>query len=64
MWQVYKHTGSDTDYDAYREALNAATNKVRKSERNFEHKLAQNIKLDSKSFHAYIINKYIYICKK
>ena len=39
MWRVYKHTGKDTDYDAYKEALNAATNEVRKSKRNFEHKL-------------------------
>ena len=43
-------TGTDKDYDAYKEALNAATNEVRKSKRNFEHKLAQNIKSDSKSF--------------
>ena len=38
MWRVYKHTGTDKDYDAYKEALNAATNEVRKSKRNFEHK--------------------------
>ena len=44
MWQVYKHTGTDKDYDAYKEALNAATNEVRKSKRNVEHKLAQNKK--------------------
>ncbi len=43
MWRVYKHTGKDKDYEAYKEALNAATNEVR---RNFEHKLAQNIKSD------------------
>ena len=42
MWRVYKHTGKDTDYYTYKEALNAATNEVRKSKRNFEHKLAQN----------------------
>ena len=54
MWMVYKHTGKDTDYDAYKEALNAATNEVRKSKRNFEHKLAQNIKSDSKSFYAFV----------
>ena len=35
MWRVYKHTGKDKDYDAYKEALNAATNEVRKSKRNF-----------------------------
>ena len=38
MWQVYKHTGKDKDYEVYKEALNAATNEVRKSKRNFEHK--------------------------
>ena len=26
MWRVYKHTGKAKDYEAYREALNAATN--------------------------------------
>ena len=57
MWRVYKHTGKDKDYDAYKEALNAATNEVRKSKRNFEHKFAQNIKSDSKSFYAYIRSK-------
>ena len=57
MWRVYKHTGKDTDYESYKEALNAATNEVRKSKRNFEHKLAQNIKSDSKSFYAYVRSK-------
>ena len=42
---------------AYKEALNAATNEVRKSKRNFELKLAQNIKSDSKSFYAYVRSK-------
>ena len=46
MWRVYKHTGKDKDYDAYKEALHAATNEVSKSKRNFEHKLAHNIKSD------------------
>ena len=32
----------------YKEALNAATNEVSKSKRNFELRLAQNIKSDSK----------------
>ena len=57
MWRVYEHTGTDKDYDAYNEALNAATNEVRKSKRNFEHKLAQNIISDSKSFYAYARSK-------
>ena len=54
MWRVYKHTGKDKDYEVYKEALDAATNEVRKAKRNFEHKLAQNIKSDSKSFYAYV----------
>ena len=54
MWRVYKHTGKDKDYVVYKKALNAATNEVRKSKRNFEHKLAQNIKSESKSFYAYV----------
>ena len=57
MWRVYKHTGKDKDYDAYKEALNAATNEVRKSKRNCEHKLTQNIKSDIKSFYAYVRSK-------
>ena len=57
MWRVYKHTGKDKDYEVYKYALNAATNEVRKSKRNFEHKLAQNIKSDSKSFYAYVRSK-------
>ena len=40
-----------------KEALNAATTEVRKSKRNFEYKLAQNIKSDSKSFYAYVRSK-------
>ena len=57
MWRVYKHTGKDKDYEVYKEALNAATNEVRKSKRNFEHKLAQNIKSDSKKMYAYVRSK-------
>ena len=57
MWRVYKHTGTGKDYDAFKEALNAASNEVRKSKRNVEHKLAQNIKSDSKSFYAYVRSK-------
>ena len=57
-WRVYKHTGKDKDYEVYKEALNAATHEVRKSKRNFDHTLAQNIKSDSKSFYAYVRSKH------
>ena len=43
--------------EVYKEALNAATKEVRKAKRNFEHKFAQNIKSDSKSFYAYVRSK-------
>ena len=49
MWRVYKQTRKDKYYEVYKEALNAATNEVRKSKRNFEHKLAQHIKSESES---------------
>ena len=57
MWRVYKHRGKEKYHDAYKEALNAATHEVRKCKRHFEHKLAQNIKSDSKSFCAYVRSK-------
>ena len=59
MWRVYKHTGNDQYYVVYKEALNAATNVVRKSKLNLEHKLAQTIKPDSKSVYAYVRSKQI-----
>ena len=52
MCRAYKHTGKNKYYEVYKEALNAATNVVRKSTPNFEHKFAQNIKTDSKSFYV------------
>ena len=56
--ELFKHMGKDQDYEVYKEALNAATNEVRKSERNFEHKLAQHIKSDSTSLYAYVRSKH------
>ncbi len=56
-WRVYKHTGKDTDCEVFKETLNTATNEVRGYKGIFEHKLAQNIKSDSKSFYAYVRSK-------
>ena len=47
----------DKDYEIYKEALHAATNEVRKSKRNVEHKLAQNVKSDNRSFYGYVRRK-------
>ena len=52
MWRVYKHTGKEKDYEVYKEALNAATNELRESKRNFGYKLANNIKPENKSLNA------------
>ena len=57
MWRVFKHTGKDNYYEVYKEALNVATNEVRKSKRSFEYKLARNIKSDNKSFYSYVRSK-------
>ena len=57
LWRVYKHTGNVEDYTNYKEALNLATNVIRKSKRTFEKKLAGNVKNDSKSFYAYVRSK-------
>ena len=57
MWRVYKHTRKDKDYKVFKKALNEAKNEVRKSKRNFERKLAQNVKSDSKSYYAYVRSK-------
>ena len=43
MWSVYRRTRKDETAN-YKEALNLATTKIRKSKRTFETKLAGNIK--------------------
>ena len=53
----YRHTGKVKDYIKYKDALKETTNEIRESKRNFERKLAANIKQDSKSFFAYIRSK-------
>ena len=57
LWKVYKCTGNHEDYIIYKEALEEMTQEIRKYELYFEHKLAANIKKDSKSFFAYIKSK-------
>ena len=57
IWRVYRRTRKDEDYVNYKEAFNAATTEIRQSKRNYETKLACNIKNDSKSFYAYVRSK-------
>ena len=57
LWKAYKCTGKVEDYTKYKDALKETTNEIRESKRNFERKLAANIKQDSKIFFAYIRSK-------
>jgi hypothetical protein len=54
MWKTYRHTESEEDYTIYKEALIQATSEIRNSKRNYEQKLAFNIKHDMKSFYTYV----------
>ena len=49
--------GKGKDYEVYKDALNAATNEVRKSKLFFEHKFAKHIKSDSDICCTYVRSK-------
>ena len=57
VWRVYGRTRKEEDYANYKEALNAATTEIRQSKRNYEQKLACNIKNYSKGLYAYVRSK-------
>ena len=57
LWKRYRESGLHSDYVVYKQSLNIATREVRKAKRNFEEKLASNIKTDVKSFYAYTRSK-------
>ena len=57
LWKKFSESSNYQDYVEYKKALNKATNEIRKAKRNFEVKLAENIKSDNKSFHAYTRSK-------
>ena len=57
LWRVYKHTGSVEDYTNYKEALNLATNEMRKSKRTFAQNFTSNITHYSKNFFVYVRSK-------
>ena len=57
-WKKYVKSGKDqTKYKDYIEKLHESTNANREAKIEFEKKLANNIKKDSKSFFAYVNNK-------
>jgi hypothetical protein len=51
------HRFRDSDNPRYKKASRSARIEIRKAKRNFEKKLAENIKRDTKSFFAYVRSK-------
>ena len=57
-WNNYINSGKDTVlYEVYKKKLKDSINENKKAKQNFEEKLANNIKNDSKSFYAYVGSK-------
>jgi hypothetical protein len=52
-WKQYRESGCQEDFEAYRQCQNETTRKIREDKKDFETKLAKNIKSGTKSFHAY-----------
>jgi len=57
MWQRYRQSKSYNDHVEYKRALNKSTEEYRKAKKNFELKLAEEIKINPKSFYAYVRSK-------
>ena len=56
-WLLYKESHLHEDLVTYKRLLKETRKEIRTAKRNFEKKLADNIKEDSKSFYAYIRSK-------
>ena len=52
-WKEFKDSGRQEDYLAFKVIQSQTTLAVKEAKRDFEMKLAKNIKKDSKSFYAY-----------
>src|SRR5271170_3395279 len=57
MWRRYRLSKSYNDHVEYKRALNKSTYEYRKAKNNFELKLAGEIKVNPKSFYAYVRSK-------
>ena len=57
MWKKYQNCRSPASYQRYTRSRNKATYSVRKAKRNFERKIALDIKNDPKSFWNYVRSK-------
>ena len=57
-WNNYIKSGRNSLlYDIYKSKLRLSVRENNKAKRNFEERLANNIKNDSKSFYAYVRSK-------
>ena len=56
-WKAYKKNRSVENWDNFKQTRNAANRKVQTSKRNFESKLAQEIKSNPKQFWSYVRSK-------
>ena len=57
-WAKFKETGNDpVAFTKYKEMQRRSQNIIRSAKRNFEQKLGQNVKVDNKSFFAYVRSK-------
>ena len=56
-WKKFKDSGRQEDYLAFKVIQSQTTMAVKEAKRDFEKKLAKNIKRDSKSFYAYYREK-------
>jgi hypothetical protein len=57
MWIKYRNSRQYKDLVEYKKVQNKAVKEYRKAKRNFERKLAKDIKVNPKSFYAYVRSK-------
>ena len=56
-FRKYQNQKTSKNFDHYKKCQKETKQEIRKAKRDFERKLAQNIKEDSKSFYAYVRSK-------
>ncbi|PIK49175.1 putative speckle targeted PIP5K1A-regulated poly(A) polymerase [Apostichopus japonicus] len=57
-WKLFRMLQTKTAESEYKKALNEATTELRRSKRQFERKLGDKIKEDTKSFYSFVRSKF------
>ena len=57
-WKIWKETNSPVDFRNYKKALNKCTSGIREAKRNFEKKLARNIKNYPKAYYRHVRSSF------